>query len=101
MGSILMVGVQGLPSTRRFAASLRINFSSLQLLLTSNLFDINFTGRGAGTRTLDLSVPNAARYQLRYTPIFTKVIVQGKLSDLLVFERISTRVALEIRQRVT
>jgi hypothetical protein len=26
------------------------------------------TGRGGGTRTPDLSVPNAARYQLRYTP---------------------------------
>ena len=25
-------------------------------------------GRGGGTRTPDLSVPNAARYQLRYTP---------------------------------
>ena len=27
-----------------------------------------FSGRGGGTRTPDLSVPNAARYQLRYTP---------------------------------
>src|SRR5688572_18963475 len=26
------------------------------------------SGRGGGTRTPDLSVPNAARYQLRYTP---------------------------------
>ncbi len=26
-------------------------------------------GRGDRTRTYDLSVPNAARYQLRYTPV--------------------------------
>ena len=32
-----------------------------------------YPGRGDGARTHDLSVPNAARYQLRYASFITKV----------------------------
>lgn len=30
-----------------------------------------FNGRGGRTRTDDLGVPNAARYQLRHTPLYS------------------------------
>ena len=36
-------------------------------------------GRGDGDRTHDLSVPNAARYQLRYASIFRKLIHYNKV----------------------
>ena len=31
-------------------------------------------GRGERTQTFDLSVPNRARYQLRHTPLGTKIL---------------------------
>ena len=41
-----------------------------------------FFGRGDGDRTHDLSVPNAARYQLRYASIFQFFIYFRKWSNM-------------------
>ena len=43
-----------------------------------------YCGRGDGARTHDLSVPNAARYQLRYASFITKVHINTYVDFLMV-----------------